>query len=63
VFDSRDYLTGTDEEVARVLEILGDSSEWARTWVMATLDDDEGWFNNRSDDAIRLAYRSWRRKV
>ena len=46
------FLTGHD----RALAILGDE---ARTWINVTLDDDEGWFEGKTDEAIRRAYQRW----
>jgi hypothetical protein len=58
----------SDEAIYINLAILGFSAddhsseaEMARTWVMATLDEDEEWFETRSRESIRLAYQSWRR--
>lgn len=58
------------DTVAVNLEILGFQSddesseaEMARTWILATLDDDEEWFEKRSRQTIKLAYESWRISV
>jgi hypothetical protein len=55
----------TEDIVTDVLEILGttEDDEFARTWILATLDDDEEWFSFRSAQTIRLAYEIWRRGV
>lgn len=49
------------------LEILGfsaadqtEEAEMARTWILATMDEDEDWFERRSMETIRAAYRNWR---
>ena len=46
------FLTDHD----RALAMLG---EEARTWISATLDNDEGYFTGKSDEQIRRAYRRW----
>lgn len=53
-----------------VLEILGfkpndqsAAAEQARTWILATMDEDEEWFEKRSMFTIRTAYRTWVRKM
>jgi hypothetical protein len=68
--DTRNDTTGIALEVERNLEILGfafddcsQEAEMAQTWVLATLDDDEEWFEKRSMETIRAAYASWRRSV
>lgn len=70
-FGKNRAMTTNDEEAVYVnLAILGffaddrsSEAEMARTWVMATLDEDEEWFETRSLESIRLAYQSWRRTV
>ena len=56
----------TSEKVNEILGILGfdehDQSfeaSYAQMWVMATLDDDEGWFEGRGKLEIRQAYQDW----
>ena len=57
------------QKVYDILRILGfdldDQSfeaSYADTWVKATLDEDEGWFERRSVKEIREAYVSWRKE-
>ena len=53
-------------DFARCLKILGfeldddsDKAEIARTWINGTLDNDESWFDGRSDEFIRGAFHQW----
>lgn len=46
------FLTDHD----RALAILGSE---AQTWINATLDNDEGYFEGKTDEQIRRAYRRW----
>lgn len=47
----------------QIIEIIGDTSEEARVWVMTSLDEDEDCFDGMTAEQIRREWRRYREEV